>query len=261
MLDINGQLIDTFSVPRPSYPNALYTETLHVLDDSSFLLMEDIWNMLGESPNPTIRKFQVNGNSLTEVWKIDVGGGAANKPLVVQDVDGDGFNDFIVRTTEGESLALLSGQAGNIIYPIHISAMYVRAGCMIDDIDGDGIREIALGPCTSNHSHGLYICSLKKDNATPAQINGIDLFESLSSIQDINGDGFSEIIGITTGGKIECYSGFDSRIISEFSIYILLTTISLMLIFVLAIKKRAPAPHKAINNYKKSLKLLLVSLD
>jgi hypothetical protein len=225
MLDANGTFVCSQHVPRPDFSYAIYTESLHRLDDAHFLYLEDVWLPFGKSPNVSLSMWKVDDAAFDMKWKIEVGGRSANKPYMIPDVDSDGVNDFICRRKEDDKIAVFSGKTGDMIYTTSMSAYYIGAACLINDVDGDGIAETALGLYTQDWSHGLYICSFKRNVSVSYRIICLNLYSRLVPIEDVDGDELLDIVG-EAGGKVECYRGFDSRIIPEFS-----TSIFLLIIF------------------------------
>jgi hypothetical protein len=239
LLDANGNFVDDYAVPRPVLSYAVYSETLHQLDNTSFLMLEDAWSIFESSPNPTLTKFQVSGNlsapALNEIWQIEVGGGSANKPFIVGDVEGDGFNDFICAENESETLGLFSGKTGIMIYSIGVSAMYLNAGSMMNDM-GTGSIEVALAPYTGGYTDGLYLCSLQKTNSTLTAIDPLNFYCSVSTIQNVPGENYSEIIAATEDGQIRCFSVY-TQTIPEFPVPTFLATLCLISLFAIIIKR------------------------
>ena len=235
LLNANGSFMDNLAVPRPVLEFAVYTETLHQLDNTSFILFEDALSVLESSPNPTVTKFQVLGNSsaatLSEGWQIQVGGDSANEPFIVGDVEGDGFSDFMCTVNESGTLGLFSGETGNMIYPIDISTTGLSGSSVISDT-GSGNIEVALTP----YSGGLYLCSLGETNATVISIDPVNSYSSVVTIQNVPSENYSEIIAETEGGKINCFSAY-IQTVPEFSVATFLAIISLVPLFGVVIKK------------------------
>lgn len=228
MLNLDGVLLHCEYVPRLNLSYAIYSESLHRLDDEHFLYLEDVWSLFEKSPNPSLSMWEVKGNSFSMKWKIEIGGGAANKPLIIPDLDGDNMNDFICVGKEDYKISVFSGQTGNLIYSTDLTGLYVHAACLIDDINNDEIREIAINPYDKDNWHSLYICSLRR-NMSISQAISLNLYKRLVPIEDVDGDGFSDFIGAKMNGEVECYRGFSSEIIPEFS-YFSPIMLSLMLI-------------------------------
>jgi hypothetical protein len=215
MLAYNGTPISGKYVPRRTFGSAtLYTESLHKLDRSRFLYLEDAWVILGQSPDPSLSMWEIDPLTFKLKWEIDVGGGAANKPHAISDIDSDGVNDFICRRKEDYRIAVLSGKTGEQIYPTGLSGYYVHASTQISDIDEDGIAEVAVNPYDENWWHGLYIISFKGNRSISYEI-GFTLYSHLVAIPDIDDDSLLDIIAATQGGTIEAYRGFDSRFLPD----------------------------------------------
>jgi PKD repeat protein len=217
MLSINGTFISGKYVPRQKFQGSvLYTESLHKLDDTRFLYLEDAWLIFGQSPSVTLSMWEISNSSFSMEWKIEIGGRSANKPFAISDIDGDGVNDFICRRKGDYGIAVFSGKTGQQVYSTGISGLYIYASTRISDIDGDGIAEIALNPYDENAWHRLYITSFKRNRSISYEIGfDFDLYDYLVSIQDVDGDNFLDIIGARLRGTVEAYQGFDSRLVPD----------------------------------------------
>lgn len=240
MLDFDGHFICRTYWPRRAFSSATYQESLHRLDDTHFLYFEDVWVPFGTSPNVALSMWNANESALEFMWRIEIGGRAANKPHAISDINSDGVNDFVCRILDDTNIGVFSGKTGKMIYSTDISAYYIYALCPISDIDGDGLAEVALNQYAPNAFHTLYISSFKGNSSASYAIKHLDLYSHLVSIQDVNGDGFLDIVGATLGGKVECYAGYDSRVIPEFPIFLITPTfMAAILVTAMLCKKRS----------------------
>ncbi len=209
MRGFDGSPITGTYVPRPEYdPAPLYTESLHKLDDNRFLYFEDVWVVFGQSPYPSIIMWETSETTFSRKWTIEVGGGAANKPFAIPDVDGDKVNDFICSNKDDRNISVFSGQTGQLIYSPGPSVYYIDAATRINDIDKDGIDEVALA---SYSSTALCIYSFKQTSAKAYYVQW-DLYDSLVAIEDVDGDGLLDFVAASAGGRLDAYRGFVSEL-------------------------------------------------
>ena len=130
------------------------------------------------------------------------------------DIDGDDFPDLIVGTltdTMGSSsdeelgvVEVLSGATGSPIHEIRAEepSIYDKFGwslCCAGDTDGDGIPDFAMGdPGTFFSGRGLVQVRSGRDGREIARIAGEEyghnLGSALCSIEDLDGDGFRELL-------------------------------------------------------------------
>lgn len=163
----------------------------------------------------------------------------------VGDIDGDGIPDILVgapqaspgaKTNAGSVLAF-SGSTGSLIYRLdgqNPDDAFGYALAMLGDIDGDGMPDFAVGapfasPSGRQQAGIVYVYSGASGSLLYAIAGGeagAGLGFSLSSLDDINGDGIPEIIagapdsspgGRTEAGSVYIFSGQDGSQLLHFA--------------------------------------------
>jgi hypothetical protein len=113
--------------------------------------------------------------------------------------------------------------------------MYISAASVISD-NGPGRIEVAIAPYEEGYNHGLYICSLGETNATVTMVDPMNLYSSVSTIQNVPGENYSEVIAAEEDGPINCFSA-DIQTIPEFSVVIYFAIMPLASLFVIVVKR------------------------
>ena len=122
----------------------------------------------------------------------------ANPNATVADFNGDGMDDYVVRDTQGTwrtCRSVLSGTGGHS-FSCAVSTNFGATELKVGDFDGDGIsdlyREAPHGIYFGTHTGGFQYSTLSiKENGTD-----VGNFEQ-SLVMDVNGDGASDIVGLT----------------------------------------------------------------
>jgi len=137
--------------------------------------------------------------------------------LGIQDVDGDGTEDFVI-TSDTEFPQVRSGIDGSFIRSLSI---FSSAGDQVveslGDIDGDGLRELIVGHQDFGTNHGRVLVLRGSYVATgigPSLLwtrDGIQSFgffgDEVANAGDVNGDGFDDVVAggpAETGPSGEC---------------------------------------------------------
>lgn len=130
------------------------------------------------------------------------------------DFDGDGFGDFVAGTYAASSLSkgivrIYSGATGSVL--LHIdepepnSIFFGRAVAMVDDLNGDGVRDVVVGRPHWNIAAGrVYAYSgadasllWSADGDEPGMYFGV----SMVGVDDVDGDGITDVaVGTGDGG-------------------------------------------------------------
>jgi hypothetical protein len=194
--------------------------------------------------------YDVNG--MTDAGEVRIYSGSSGMPIrihdgeyngdgfglaidVLHDIDGDGVNDYMIAAkahTIGAVLAagrvyIYSGATGVNLFNISGTSSYQQLGvaiCRLDDIDGDGIGDLAIASEDSLLGGGsgrgrieIYSGGNQSLLSTiPGQApydNGLGA--SLSSIPDFDGDGICDLVAgdpyntakWPNGGAVFVYSG------------------------------------------------------
>ena len=122
----------------------------------------------------------------------------ANPNATVADFNGDGMDDYVVRDTQGtwrRCRSVLSG-SGVHSFSCPISTNFGSSELKVGDFDGDGISDLYR-----EAPHGIYFGTENggfQYSALSIKENGTDVgnFEQ-SFVMDVNGDGASDIVGLT----------------------------------------------------------------
>jgi len=127
------------------------------------------------------------------IWPFTTGGGLWDVS-VIEDVDGDGYQDVLGGGT-AYTVYCRNGRTGSQIWNYYVgSGDWVMRVEPIADIDDDGIQDVLVGSwknaiiCLSGVD-GSVIC-----NYTVGTLNGGDVW-SVDPIDDVNGDGYPEALG------------------------------------------------------------------
>ena len=139
------------------------------------------------------------GNAESVAWTTTVWNEQGNNGFPIIDANLDGVKDVLA--VLGGNLALLNGKDGSTVYTLgEIFASNVTGVAVVNDVDGNGINEVVVR--TNNKS---YLISFKP--ATYTIIWQQDFgSEGLSAIQDINGDGYKDIVA-ATGVVVNAFVG------------------------------------------------------
>lgn len=136
------------------------------------------------------------------IWQYNTGAGLQDVS-VIEDVDGDGFQDVIAGGW-AYKVFCRNGVNGDSIWTYYVgSAEVVMRVVPIDDIDDDGIQDILVGSwknaiiCLSG-ADGSVICSY-----TVGTLNGGDVW-TVDAVDDINGDGYPEAVGGSFDYNVYC---------------------------------------------------------
>ncbi len=141
------------------------------------------------------RIYQVSGTPLnTNMGRM---------PIVVDDIDGDGTNDFTVasRSSSGLVLHLFSGANGSttLSAPMIPSGTYpVLVSTSIADQDGDGKRDVAIVSSVSSSPSlqeiDIYSSATLRLMAQVGVPGFGPRFTDIAVVQDVDGDGFEDML-------------------------------------------------------------------
>lgn len=146
------------------------------------------------------------------------------------DVDGDGANDFAIATQgQGSSLGRVevrSGEDGGLLWEISGAKQGDGFGATLaslGDVDGDGIDDLAVA-ATYVFPFGLgpapYLRAISGlDGSTLWEVQAATVNESigrsLARIEDVDGDGFDDLIVGVDFGEVQARSGANGALVYD----------------------------------------------
>ena len=213
--DVNGDGFDDFIVGAPLDSNNLSTSgSAQVFSGSDGSVL-----------------YTFNGDSIADNFGTSVSGAG--------DVNGDGFDDFIVGTEPDPNLRLdyvkvFSGINGSVLYTFFSDSTGDDFGFSVSgagDVNGDGFDDLIVG-APNDDNNGVSSGSARvfsgSDGSVLYNFNG-DSFEDflgsdVSGAGDVNGDGFDDLIVGASGddnngfnsGSVRVFSGSDGSLLYEF---------------------------------------------
>ncbi len=160
------------------------------------------------------------GQSLSTNPPIQVNGSLMN----AGDVNGDGFPDLLVLTTDSSGSPILDLYLGGGSTGIQSTtpASTLSLGTMTSvtpfssagDVNGDGYADVLIGIQTSTGDASLYLGSASGLSAMPlllkAPMGAMNFGVSVASAGDVNGDGYGDFLVGTTTAHAYLYLGSSS---------------------------------------------------
>nr|MBC8525874.1 PQQ-binding-like beta-propeller repeat protein [Candidatus Cloacimonadota bacterium] len=166
---------------------------VYQVDCSNDYNEDDVIDVLAATGGDAERVYCLNGLTGISIWECPVGGPAFSV-IGIEDVTGDGKTDVIAgASNEWETIGYaycINGETGGITWAFIAAGSSVWALAQIDDITGDGIKDIIIGDFSGN-IYGL-------DATTGGQIYSNSLSPAIitrfEKINDVNGDGHPDIV-------------------------------------------------------------------
>lgn len=167
----------------------------------------------------------INGGSSgsgSVVWKIETTGGASGGYFwgdqclsISRDVNGDGFCEVLAGTAGGGRTAnLFDGDSGDLIWQLdtykEFASGWIYSIREIDSLNGDEIPEVIFGCGSDNNS--IYCVDGSSIGTSPRVLWSCvapDVIYSVAPIQDVDGDGFCDVLagGGDSDDRIYCLTG------------------------------------------------------
>jgi hypothetical protein len=168
---------------------------------------------------------------------VTVGGASTNTQHVIKDFNGDGKPDIVVSTTKGLYLLTNMTAAGSNAITFSIQAVTISTGLNIrslagDDLDGDGLPDLAL-----NNSTNSWLMLYKNVSSIGGSISFSNTGITLTSssfysvvISDIDADGRPDILmGGDGSTSVYIYRNTSSGGTLSFNPYVSIAAAPLML--------------------------------
>jgi len=140
---------------------------------------------------------------------------------ILGDVNGDGYDDYIVYADTGKKAYLFYGSPtigdksyteANVVYSVDADISFTRPG----DVSGDGLKDIVISCAGCNSGHGAIYIFYGSSNLTNKTLSQADVIISgdsypyslgtWSALSDVNGDGIDDIITVN-GSKTFVFFG------------------------------------------------------
>ncbi len=142
------------------------------------------------------RIYCLDGLTGNSIWEYAPGG--PNFAVIgIEDVNGDNIPDvFAGGSTNDESTGKvygINGANGNNIWTYSTSSTAVQALLQIDDINGDGVKDVAAGDAGFGAGGYYYFDATDGAVLSSGGIGGAPLIINLERMDDVNSDGISDI--------------------------------------------------------------------
>ncbi|MFA5032474.1 MAG: PQQ-binding-like beta-propeller repeat protein [bacterium] len=212
---ISGKTGDTLWI----YDNPeMAAECVSTIEDVNNNGTQDV--LLGTQLTP-YKAYCLEGNTGKVIWEYSAGANML-KIISIDDINGDGKREAILGCGSGSGGYLVACIEGDSDSLGHLLWSF-PAGYIVNhleqtsDIDGDLIRDIAVGTW-----NGHIFCISGKTGTPIWSYSGTDTTSfgdimGMTTLKDVNGDGFDEVVGVTYGGgshhgEVWCISGKAYRI-------------------------------------------------
>lgn len=139
------------------------------------------------------RVYCLNGIDGDAIWETPVGGPVFSV-MGVEDFTGDGKADAIAGASNDEEtqgrIIGINGSNGSITFDRQTGGSSVWALLQLDDITGDGIKDIAAGDFGGNY----YYVNPENNSIIYQGVISSSLILRFEKMDDVNGDGYSDLL-------------------------------------------------------------------
>ena len=154
------------------------------------------------------RIYCLNAIDGISIWETPLGGPGFSA-IGVNDFTGDGIPDAIggasnADETQGRIYGI-NGSNGNILWTKNTGGSSVWALLQLDDITGDGIKDVAAGDFGGNY---YYINPVNNTQIFQGSING-SLILRFEKLDDVNSDGYLDVLVAHSKSNGIVLNGFD----------------------------------------------------
>ena len=157
--------------------------------------VKDVLACTGDDSSDTgpLRVYCLNGLDGISIWERYIGGPVFSV-LGVEDFTGDDIPDVIAGASNADETAGriygIDGSDGSIEWTKNTSGSSVWALLQLDDITGDGVKDIIAGDFGGNY---YYINPVNNSQIHQGSIYGA-LILRFEKLEDVNSDGFSDVL-------------------------------------------------------------------
>jgi hypothetical protein len=160
------------------------------------------------------RAFCLNGKTGAKIWECQLGGPGFSV-IGVGDFTGNGLPDAVagastVDESQGKVFGI-NGEDGGIEWTYFVNGTSVWALAQIDDITGDGVKDIGVGDfsMTSGYVYGLDAT----DGGEEFVRSGFGPILRISTVDDVNGNRYRDIAPAHSSSSLRMVDGNDGEII------------------------------------------------
>lgn len=173
----------------------------------------DVLGAAGNDANGTgpLRAFCINGATGALMWDNFIGG-PGFAVMSIPDANGDGIPDAIAggsnaSETQGKVIGI-NGANGSTMWTQTTSGSSVWGLALLDDVNGDGIADIAAGSFNGNYyginpANGAILFS--------ASVGGSPIITRMFRIEDVDSDGYTDVLIGSSSSNCIVVSGYDGN--------------------------------------------------